>query len=180
MTDQSLQNLRYPIGKFSRPAHYSTEFINECIATIEALPQQLKAVVEPLTDEQLNTPYRPEGWTVKQLIHHIADSHLNSYVRFKWTLTEDSPMIKAYDEKRWAELSDSEQTPVSVSLSMLEALHYRWTILLKSLTSEDWDLAFRHPEFNIPWTLKMTVALYAWHSKHHLAHITNLVERDFK
>ena len=179
MTDQHLENLRYPIGKFSHPTNYSTEFINECIATIEALPQQLKTIVEPLNETQLNTPYRPEGWTVKQLVHHISDSHLNSYVRFKWTLTEDNPSIKAYDEKRWAELSDSKQTPVSVSLSMIKALHYRWAVLLKSLTTDDWNSTFQHPDFDTPWHLKMTVAVYAWHSKHHLAHITNLIEREF-
>ena len=101
---QNLQNLRYPIGKFSRPTDYSTDFINECIATIEALPQQSRAAVEPLNEAQLNTPYRSEGWTVKQLVHHIADSHMNSYIRFKWTLTEENPTSKAYDEKKWAEL----------------------------------------------------------------------------
>ena len=179
MTNQSLENLRYPIGKFSSPTDYSTEFINECIATIEALPQQLKAAVEPLNEEQLNTPYRPEGWTVKQLVHHIADSHMNSYVRFKWTLTEDHPTIKPYDEKGWAELKDSEITPVSISLSMLEALHYRWVNLLKSFTADDWNLTLQHPSEDNPWTLKMLVGIYAWHSKHHLAHITNLIEREF-
>ncbi len=139
----------------------------------------MRNAVEPLNEDQLNTPYRPDGWTVKQVVHHVVDSHMNSYIRFKWALTEDNPTIKAYFEERWAELPDSAETPVAISLNMLEALHYRFVILLKSLTAEDWDRTFVHPEHNQSFTLKMTVALYAWHSKHHLAHITKLIERAF-
>jgi uncharacterized damage-inducible protein DinB len=129
--------------------------------------------VKGLTDEQLDTPYRSGGWTVRQVVHHVPDSHLNSYVRFKLALTEDNPTIKPYEEGRWAELSDSNSTPVEVSLTLLESLHDRWVRLLRSLTPEQWKRTFRHPELG-EMTLEKTLALYAWHGKHHVAHITEL------
>jgi uncharacterized damage-inducible protein DinB len=126
-----------------------------------------------LSEDQLNTPYREGGWTVRQLIHHVPDSHLNSYVRFKLALTEDEPTIKPYQEDRWAELADSRVTPIETSLSLLDSLHQRWILLLRSFTAADWKKTFRHPEVGVL-TLDKTVALYAWHGKHHVAHITAL------
>ena len=167
---------RYPIGKFEKNISVTNEMRNEFINTIETLPSQLRKEVENLSQQQLDTPYRDGGWTVRQVIHHLPDSHLNSYVRFKLALTEDNPKIKTYEEHLWAELQDSFKTPVEVSLNLLETLHARWAILLNSLTDEQFDKTFQHPEWgNI--TLTKTLALYAWHSKHHLAHITELKKK---
>jgi uncharacterized damage-inducible protein DinB len=171
-----MDDLRFPVGKF----HYDgppndqqkQEFLNE----IEQAPTKLRAAVKGLSDSQLDTPYRPEGWTVRQVVHHVPDSHLNSYVRFKLALTEDEPTIKPYAEDRWAELSDTKATPIDVSLTLLESLHDRWVRLLRSLTPEQWKRTFRHPELG-PMTLEKTLALYAWHSRHHVAHITELRKR---
>lgn len=167
---------RYPIGRFDRNINVSKEMRIDFIKTIEKLPAQLRKEVEDLTPQQLDTPYRDGGWTIRRVIHHIPDSHLNAYVRFKLALTEDSPQIKTYDEHLWAELKDSFETPVSVSLTLLESLHTRWAILLRSLSDEQFERTFQHPEWgNI--SLSKTIALYAWHSKHHLAHITELKKR---
>ena len=167
---------RYPIGKFEKNISVTNEMRNEFINTIETLPSQLRKEVENLSQQQLDTPYRDGGWTVRQVIHHLPDSHLNSYVRFKLALTEDNPKIKTYEEHLWAELQDSFKTPIEVSLNLLESLHARWAILLNSLTDEQFDKTFQHPEWgNI--TLTKTLALYAWHSKHHLAHITELKKK---
>ncbi len=169
---------RYPIGPFTPPATVTPEDSERWIGEIERLPAAFRAAVEPLTDAQLDTPYRPGGWTVRQLVHHVPDSHLNSYIRFKWTLTEDRPTIKAYDEKLWAALPDSRDTPVAVSLALLESLHTRWVVLLRSLTPADREREFIHPETGRALSLNTTLALYAWHGRHHLAHITALVERE--
>jgi uncharacterized damage-inducible protein DinB len=164
---------RYPIGKFNHNILVTKEMRSEFINVIESLPSSLRKEVENLTEEQLNTPYREGGWTIRKVVHHIPDSHLNSYVRFKLALTEDNPDIKTYEEHLWAELKDSSETPISVSLNLLESLHKRWVILLKSLSGEQFKRTFQHPEWgNI--SLSKTLALYAWHSKHHLAHITEL------
>lgn len=167
---------RYPIGKFDRNIIVTKEMRSELINTIEALPSQLRMVVENLSQQQLDTPYRDGGWTIRQVIHHLPDSHINSYVRFKLALTEDNPAIKTYEEQLWAELQDTFKTPIEISLNLLEFLHARWIILLRSLTDEQFEKTFQHPEWN-KITLGTTLALYAWHSKHHLAHITELKKK---
>lgn len=167
---------RYPIGKFDKNIIVTSEMRNEFINTIEELSAELRKEVGTLNDEQLNTRYREGGWTVKQVVHHLPDSHLNSYVRFKLALTENNPTIKTYEEHLWAELKDSFQTPISVSLTLLESLHTRWAVLLRSLTDEEFNKTIQHPEWgNI--SLNTMLAMYAWHCKHHLAHITELKKR---
>lgn len=167
---------RYPIGKFDRNITITKEMKNDFINTIEVLPSQLRKEVENLTQQQLDTPYRDDGWTIRQVIHHLPDSHINSYVRFKLALTEDNPTIKTYEEHLWAELPDTFNTPISVSLNLLESLHIRWAILLRSLTDDDFNKTLQHPEWgNI--TLNTMLALYDWHSRHHLAHITELKKK---
>lgn len=164
---------RYPIGKFNRSVVISKEMRNKFIKTIETLPSQLRKEVENLSQQQLDTPYREGGWTVRQVIHHLPDSHLNAYVRFKLALTEDNPKVKSYEEHLWAELKDTFDTPVELSLTLLDVLHKRWVILLNSLTNKQFERTLQYPEWgNIP--LSTTLALYDWHSKHHLAHITEL------
>jgi len=141
-----MENLKYPIGRYKRPLIIKPATIEKWIARIEAQPAQFRALVENLSAEALNLSYRPEGWTIKQVVHHVVDSHINSLIRFKWTLTEDNPTIKAYFEDRWATLEDYDQTPVEVSLRLMESLHHRWVILLKSLTPEQLKRTFVHPE----------------------------------
>ncbi len=166
-----MTELQYPVGKFERKAEYHVSEIDEFIAVLEQLPNQMRAAVAGLSQAQLETQYRPDGWSLRQVVHHLPDSHMNSYVRFKLALTEENPTIKPYDEAAWAVLSDTRDTPIEVSLSLLEALHTRWVILLRSLSPQDWKRSFNHPQ-NGPMTLEVTLALYAWHSRHHLAHIT--------
>jgi hypothetical protein len=175
---QDLETLRYPIGRFQFVSNYSEKERNDYLKKIEALPKRLKNLVKNWSDEQLATPYRPDGWTVKQLIHHIADSHMNSYVRFKWTLTEDRPTIKAYYEDRWAKVQDSNETPISISLDLLTSLHQRWLILMRNLTESEWQCSFIHPETNREITLMELMPLYAWHSEHHFEHINQLKIRQ--
>lgn len=170
-------DLRYPIGPFVAPESTTPADVAWWIDQIEHLPKDLRDVVAPLTPEQLGTPYRPGGWQVRQVVHHVADSHLNSYVRFKWALTEDRPTIKPYYEERWAELPDSAATPVTVSLSLLDALHARWVTLLRGLGEDDLRREFVHPASG-PVTLSTNIGIYAWHGRHHLAHITRLIERE--
>ena len=164
---------RLPIGKFNGQAPANDAEREQFIRDIEETPAKLRAAIKGLSEEQLNTPYREGGWTVRQVIHHVPDSHLNSYIRFKLALTEDEPTIKPYQEDRWAELADSRVTPIETSLSLLDSLHQRWILLLRSFTAADWKKTFRHPEVGVL-TLDKTVALYAWHGKHHVAHITAL------
>jgi uncharacterized damage-inducible protein DinB len=169
-----MSDLSYPIGKFDA-GQYADR--GENLRTIADLPSKLNAAVAGLTGEQLDTPYRPGGWTVRQTVHHIADSHMNSQIRFKLALTEDAPpVIQPYAEDRWAELGDS-KLPIAASLKMLEGLHARWVALLESMSEEDFASVFIHPETG-GWTLDSALALYAWHSKHHTAHITSLRERQ--
>lgn len=170
-----LEQLRYPIGRFSRPKNISGHDINIWIGQIETLPARFRNVVESLSEEQLDTPYRPEGWTLRQVIHHVPDSHVNSYIRFKWTLTEDTPKIKAYNEVAWAELSDYKTLPVNTSLDFLEILHARWVPVLKSLSDEDLQKTFIHPEHGKEVPLDVNIALYAWHGEHHLGHLVQTV-----
>jgi hypothetical protein len=170
-------DLRYPVGKFDFQKEVTEDDRRHFIDEIEEAPARLRAAVEGLTPEQIETPYRPGGWSVCQVVHHVPDSHLNSYVRFKLALTEEEPTIKPYHENLWAELADGRTAPVEVSLALLESLHSRWAILLRSLTAKDFDRTFRHPDIGVL-SLSKTLALYAWHGRHHVAHITTLRERE--
>jgi hypothetical protein len=172
-----IEQLKYPIGKFSRPAEISQSDISRWIAEIEALPAQVREAVRSLNDTQLDTPYRPEGWTVRQVVHHLPDSHMNSYIRFKLALTEDNPTIKPYFEERWAQLPDGKSAPINLSLALLEALHKRWVLTLRYITAEQWQRTFFHPDHKKDLRIDGVLALYAWHGKHHLAHITELKKR---
>ena len=169
-------DLQYPIGPFAWPADVSADQRRRYIDEIEQAPAHLRTAVTGLTGEQLDTPYRPGGWTVRQVVHHVPDSHLNSYLRFKRALPEDEPTIKPYDQSRWAELADVRMAPVETSLVLLESLHHRWVSLLRSLSEADFARTFRHPEIGIV-RLDRNLALYAWHGRHHVAHITSLGER---
>ncbi|WP_299742540.1 YfiT family bacillithiol transferase [uncultured Rossellomorea sp.] len=169
-------DLRYPIGKFNYEGDPTTEELEKWIIEIEELPLQLTEAVKGLRDEQLDTPYRSEGWTIRQVIHHIADSHLNSYTRFKLALTENNPTIKLYEEGKWAELPDS-KLPIDISLKLIEALHSRWVCLLRSMKSDESGKTFHHPESGIV-TLGINIGIYAWHGRHHVAHITSLRNRS--
>jgi uncharacterized damage-inducible protein DinB len=169
-------DLRYPIGDFQRVENVTDTQRRAFIDAIAGTPEKLKTAIARLNERQLDTPYRPGGWTVRQVVHHVPDSHMNSYVRFKLALTEDEPTIKPYDEARWAELADAE-APVELSLLLLENLHKRWILLLNSLTPSDWQRKFRHPERGTM-TLDENVQLYAWHGRHHVAHITALRQRN--
>jgi uncharacterized damage-inducible protein DinB len=169
-------DLRYPIGPFKLESAPTDEQVQRAIQEISEAPAKLRAAVEGLSPEQLETPYRLGGWTVRQVVHHVPDSHLNSYCRFKLALTEDEPTIKAYHEDRWAELDDSRTAPIEVSLAMLESLHKRWVLLMKSLAPADFARTFRHPEIGLV-SLAKNVCLYAWHGRHHVAHIASLRER---
>jgi uncharacterized damage-inducible protein DinB len=167
-----LDELRYPVGRFD-PSAAGTR--SQQIATVRQLPDRLRAAVQGMSDPQLDTPYREGGWTVRQVVHHVADSHANAYIRFKLALTEDNPTIKPYDEGAWANLQDS-RMPVDVSLAFTSAVHARWVNLLESMTDADYQRSFRHPERGTV-TLANNLAMYAWHSRHHTAHITRLRER---
>ena len=168
-------DLRYPIGKFNGQSAANDGERRRFLKDLEEAPTRLRAVVEGLSDKQLDSPYREGGWTVRQVVHHVPDSHLNSYIRFKWALTENEPTIKAYYEDRWAELPDSNM-PIQVSIALLDSLHQRWTNLLQSFKADDWKKTLRHPELGVM-TLDKLLALYAWHGKHHVAHIHSLRER---
>jgi hypothetical protein len=172
-----MTDLRYPIGKFHFDGPPTEEQRKKLIDDISQAPANLRAAVKGLSAQQLNTPYRPDGWTVRQVAHHLPDSHVNAYVRFKLALTEEEPTIKPYAEDRWAHLADTQVTPVEVSLAMLDSLHDRWVRLLRSLHPEDWKRSFRHPELGLV-SLEKNLALYAWHGRHHVAHITSLRERN--
>src|SRR5258707_12281800 len=170
-----ISDLRYPIGKFSFPDAVTPDDRVRFVDQIADAPARLKAAIPGLSDQQLDTAYRPGGWTVRQVVHHVPDSHLNSYIRFRWALTEDQPTIKTYQEDLWAELPDARTAPAELSLVLLESLHRRWVALLGSLSEQDWKRSFRHPEFGLI-SLEKNAALYAWHGRHHVAHITGLRE----
>jgi hypothetical protein len=167
---------RYPIGRFKRPESVSAEDRAAAIAAIAAMPGELQAAVKGLDNEQLDTPYREGGWTVRQTVHHFADSHMNAFVRLRLALTEEWPTIKPYDEKAWAELHDSAAGAVGWSIDLLESMHARWVMLLDSLTPEQWERGMVHPE-NGPLTVEFQTLIYAWHSRHHVAHIRRLREQ---
>jgi len=169
-------DLRFPIGPFNFSGTLSVEERQRLIDQIAATPEQMWAAVAGLNDEQLDTEYRPGGWTVRQVVHHVPESHLNSYTRFKLAITEDEPVIKPYFEDRWANLEDARVAPIELSLKLLEALHARWVWFLRTLKTSDFQRTFRHPELGVV-SLDKNVALYAWHGAHHVAHITSLRER---
>lgn len=172
-----MTDLRYPIGKFTYNGPPTPEQRQELLNAIAQAPTNLRAALKGLSEKQLDTPYRPEGWTVRQVTHHVPDSHLNAYLRFKLALTEEEPTITPYAEDRWAQLADTRATPVEISLTLLDSLHDRWVRLLRSLQPEDWKRTFRHPELGLV-SLEKNLSLYAWHGRHHVAHITALRERS--
>lgn len=170
------EDLKYPIGKYIVQP-FSEKLLAEWLTDVKNLPQHMENAILNLDEAQLNTPYRDGGWTVKQVVHHVADSHMNAYIRFKLGLTEDNPMIKPYDEVAWAEMSDTKNLPINVSLTILHAVHTRWNEVLKNMSRGDLDRTVFHPEHKKQFTLWELLGLYAWHSKHHVAHITSLRER---
>ncbi|UWY28772.1 putative metal-dependent hydrolase [Flavobacterium sp. TR2] len=174
MTESDLEKLKYPIGKFVAPADYSKEYLSERIKEIETLPEKLTKETIHLTDEQLDTPYRPGGWTVRQVIHHCAESHMNCYIRIKWALTENNPVIKAYDEVLWSELNDNLTMSIQPTLELLKGLHFRLGYIMRNLSETDLEKTFVHPADNSENKLKKIIGMYAWHSNHHLAHIITL------
>ena len=172
-----IEQLKYPIGKTNIPKNISSDDIKNWITILEEFPNNLDTLTKNLNLEQLDTPYRNGGWTIRQVIHHCYDSHHNSYTRFKWTLTEKKPIIKAYFEDRWAELHDSKSAPIQLSLDSIKTLHAKWVYLLKGLTEEQLNKSFIHPEGNEVVSLKENIGIYAWHCNHHFAHIENLLIR---
>jgi DinB family protein len=170
-----IEKLKFPLGKFEKPAMIQDSKILEWIRQIELFPARLTDLVNGLTIAELDWQYRPDGWTIKQLVHHCADSHMNSFIRFKLTLTEDQPIIKPYFEDKWAELPDTLEVDISASLKIIEGLHLRWTTLLKSLTPIEWTREFIHPEHGTRFSVGENIALYAWHSNHHLAHVKQAI-----
>ena len=171
-----MTDLRYPVGKFEYQGPLGEAQRSVLIQQIADTAANVRHALTALSETQLDTPYRPGGWTVRQVVHHVPDSHMNAYVRFKMALTEDEPTIKTYAEDRWAELADTRATPIEISLTLLDSLHDRWLHLLRSFSDEHWKRTFRHPELG-PMTLEKTLALYAWHGRHHVAHITELRKR---
>jgi hypothetical protein len=168
---QDLQNLRYPIGLFQFQANADPAQIDAWINSIANFPNVMRGLTEALTSEQKNLTYRPDGWSVKQVVHHCADSHINAFIRFKLTLTEDSPTIRPYMEGRWAELSDGKEDDLSDSLNLLSALHSKWSRVLRNLNENDFQRTYVHPQYQKEFTLLEAIALYAWHGEHHLAHV---------
>lgn len=175
-TTEPAADLRYPIGRLERKSSLTPQERRAAIDAIAAAPAALRAAVQGLTDAQLDTPYRPEGWTVRQLVHHVADSHLNAYTRFRLALTEDNPTIKPYDERAWAELPDARTLPVVGSLELLDRLHERLVHLLRATNEADFQRRLSHPE-NGPMTIDALLSIYSWHGRHHAAHVTALRER---
>jgi hypothetical protein len=172
-----LDDLRYPIGRIEMPPTVEATQREPLIVAVESAPNELAQAAVGLSAAQLDTPYRPGGWTVRQVIHHLPDSHVNAYVRFRLALTEEQPVIKPYAEAAWAELSDARTGPIDVSLTLLSALHSRWVALMRAMKPEQWERAFRHPERGLL-RLDQTLAMYAWHGRHHIAHIRGTRERN--
>ncbi len=168
------EQLRYPIGRFKPQDAYTLEEVAHFIKEIESTPQAIADAVASITPAQLDTPYREGGWTIRQVLHHMADSHMNAYIRLKWTLTEESPLIKAYDEKAWAQTEENVLDPI-MSINLLKALHVKWVSLLKKVPSDELKKTFLHPETGKPVSLARQCATYAWHGKHHLAHIMSVL-----
>ena len=174
---QKLEELKYPIGTYQIPKNITEKQLADWIVVLEQLPERLEALVAPLNEEQLACPYRPDGWTVRQVVHHMADSHHHSYIRFKWALTEDNPTIKPYFEKEWAALFDTRTAPISLSIAHLKAVHAKLVYLLRGLSQEQMSRTFVHPDGNQKSTLAENVGRYAWHGTHHFSHIKNLIDR---
>lgn len=171
-----MTDLRYPVGKANMEPRLTDEERREMIDQIEQAPARLRAAVEGLTEEQLDTPYRPEGWTVRQVAHHVPDSHMNAYIRFKLALTEEEPPVKTYEEALWAKLPDVASVPVEVSLVLLESVHRRWVAVLRAMSAADFERTLRHPDFGVI-NLNQLLGMYSWHGRHHVAHVTSLRER---
>ena len=178
MTEQELLKLKYPIGQFDCPSNISAQHIESWISILEHFPKRLENLVCRLTNDQLDSVYRPDGWTIRQVVHHLADSHHHSYARFKWALTEDKPVIKAYYEDRWASLIDSKIAPIDLSLLHLEAVHAKLVYLLKGLSEAELNKCFIHPETQSEVVLKKNIGVYAWHGNHHYAHIENIMKKN--
>lgn len=172
------EDLRYPVGRFTRPASLTPPERQQAIEAIAAAPAALRGAVRGLSEAQLDTPYRPDGWTVRQVVHHVPDSHMNAYCRFKLGLTEDVPTIKPYDEALWAELPDGKSQLIEESLTLLQALHARWLVMLRAMKPADFARTITHPEWQGPMSLDTVLALYAWHGRHHVAHVTELRRRN--
>ena len=166
-----MQNLQYPVGKFIAPTAFSTTLLDNYISIIQSFPDNIIAATSNLTEQQLDTPYRPDGWTVRQVVHHCADSHMNSIIRLKLALTEDKPTIKAYNESAWAKMADSITFPIHDSLQIIKGVHHRWVAVLHAMNEADFQKTFIHPASGKEITLFVNTALYAWHCEHHLAHI---------
>ncbi len=174
MTEAELEQLKYPIGRFTAPENITAAILRQCLADIDAFPKQLFSETNHLTDGQLDTPYRPGGWTIRQVVHHCADSHMNCLIRTKWALTEENPTIKFYHEDRWGEGRDNRFMPIAPTLQLLEGLHYRLHYLLSGLSENELEKTFVHPEHGKKFRIREIICLYAWHGNHHLAHITQL------
>ena len=175
--DNNMENLQYPIGRYKKPDALTPELMHEWIKVLEVLPLWMDAAIENLDERQLHVPYRDGGWTIQQVVHHVADSHMNASIRLKLGLTEDNPTIKPYDEAAWAELIDTKLVPVNISVTMLHTIHRRMVSILQNMKPRDWERTYFHPEHQRNFPLWEMVALYAWHSRHHTAHITSLRER---
>ena len=172
-----MQSLQYPVGKYVEQP-FSDGQKKEWLLDIQSLPMQLEQALSDLDEAQINTPYRDGGWTVKQLVHHVADSHMNAYIRFKLGLTETKPTIKTYEQDDWAKLADTTNLPVNISITLLHALHIRWNEVLRNMTDADFQKEVYHPEHKTHLTLWYLLGMYAWHSRHHTSHITSLRERN--
>lgn len=168
------EQYKYPIGLFDEPESITDIQVDEFIKIIKEFPSKLKTLTEDFSDEQLDTPYREKGWTVRQLVNHLADSHANAFIRFKLALTEENPVIKPYQEAKWAELQDSAAISIKPAMRMLKGIHQRWYHLLKTLTNRQFDRTFHHPEQGRNYDLRICLAMYVWHCNHHFAHIENL------
>ena len=179
MNETELLKLTYPIGKFEWPENPTSESINQGIKRLEEFPKKLKIAIAGLSKDTLQNCYRPEGWNIVQVVHHLADSHMHSYLRFKHAILEDTPSIKDYEEANWAKLPDASSTDLSYSLDLITALHKRWTLFLKSLTPEELNRSYFHPERSQHYPLNTTILIYAWHGEHHLAHIENAKKKGF-
>ncbi len=175
--EASLETLQYPVGKHTWPIVVTDQEVHQAMRSIAAFPDKIQHATERLEKIRLDTPYRPDGWTVRQVVHHVADSHLNAYMRFKLALTETDPIIKPYDQTRWAELTDSTLLPPQISFPIIRSIHTRWVIIMENMKPEEWDRVFIHPEHGKPISLRQAAMSYEWHGNHHLAHVTKLAER---
>ncbi len=176
--DFTPDQLRYPIGKYTAPENITKDQISIWIDEINAFPARLRATVSGLNDLQLDTPYRDGGWTLRQVVHHIADSHMNAYIRYKLAMTEQNPVIRPYDEKKWAECEEAKTADPGISLTLIETVHKRWVLFLRSLKYEDFERTYIHPEHNKVFSLKNVTGMYVWHGEHHLHHILQTIQQN--